>query len=191
MSKRHLGLAAATAAFALCVGFAPTGHAADKPFTLSAGAFRDGTPMPKRFAGNVVDNPNCDGKNISPALSWSNAPEGIKSFAIIMIDPDGQKGLGVMHWIAYGIPGTKKGLKEGEASVPTPDIVGGINSRNTVLYAGPCPPHGLRPHHYVISLIATDLDPGALQPGMTRDALMAALKGHTLDSITTVGTYAH
>jgi hypothetical protein len=190
MFKRHFSIAAVTA-LALCLGWATAGHAADKPFSVKATAFRDGGKMAQKFAGNDKQNPNCDGQNLSPALSWSNAPQGTKSFAIMMVDPDGQKGLGVNHWVAYGIPGSKTGLKEGEASAPTPDIVGGANTQNTGLYAGPCPPHGLRPHHYIITLVATDLDPGALQAGMTRDALMVALKGHALASITTVGTYAH
>jgi phosphatidylethanolamine-binding protein (PEBP) family uncharacterized protein len=54
-------------------------------------------------AGNIKTNPNCIGENVSPPLAWSNVPPGTKSLALIMTDPEGRGGLGVDHWVAYGI----------------------------------------------------------------------------------------
>ena len=59
------------------------------------------------------------------------------------------------------------------------------------VYRGPCPPHGLAPHHYIITVIATDLASDALQPGLTRADFLVALKGHTLASSSFIGRYAH
>ena len=69
-------------------------------FTLSSTTFKDGGLMPKRASNNTAGNANCIGENTSPQLSWSGAPDGVKSFALTMVDPEGRKGLGVYHWIA-------------------------------------------------------------------------------------------
>ena len=95
---RHL-----LAAGALSVAFSMTALAAD-PFTLTSETFKDGQMMPRKVANNTPGNANCVGQNVSPQLSWKNAPEGTKSFAILMEDPEGRGGAGVHHWVAYGIP---------------------------------------------------------------------------------------
>jgi Raf kinase inhibitor-like YbhB/YbcL family protein len=176
--------------------FAAAGQAADmkpKPFTVTSSSWKDNAMVARKYAGNLASNPNCDGQNVSPQLSWSNAPPATKSFAIVMIDPDGANGQGSVHWVAYDIPTAKTSLKEGEVNAPSPDIVLGDpnNGMPNGLYRGPCPPRGQRPHHYVITVIATDLAPDALQPGLSRDAFLAALKGHALASSSHIGRYAH
>jgi Raf kinase inhibitor-like YbhB/YbcL family protein len=183
-----------TAALLSAALFAAAGQAADmkpKPFTVTSSSWKDNAMMARKYAGKLASNPNCVGDNVSPQLSWSNAPPATNSFAIVMIDPDGSNGLGSVHWVAYDIPATKTSLKEGEANAPGPNIVYGDNSMPNGVYRGPCPPPGLRPHHYVITVIATDLAPDALQPGLTRDALLAALKGHALASSSHIGRFAH
>ena len=62
------------------------------------------------MAGNNKSNPNCVGENISPQLSWSNPPEGTKSYAILVFDIDGRPPGGVSHWVAYGIPPRSRAL---------------------------------------------------------------------------------
>ena len=111
----------------------------------------------------------CGGKNVSPQLAWTNAPEKTKSFAIFMFDPDGREGLSVSHWVAYGIPATVTSLAEGEAAKDSTKFIGGKGTRGNALYIGPCPPAGDAPHHYLFTVVATDLDPHALKPGMTRE----------------------
>ena len=169
-------LTALTAATLLLAAATPL-HAAG-PFTLKSSAFADNGAMAKKNGGAAKENPNCRGDNISPPLEWSNVPEGTKSFVIFNWDPEGRFGTGVSHWVAYGIPASVTSLAEGEASAETAKIVGGKNASGTTIYFGPCPAPNTGLHHYVISIIATDLEPTALKPGLTRDEVMAAITGH-------------
>jgi phosphatidylethanolamine-binding protein (PEBP) family uncharacterized protein len=79
--------------------------------------------------------------------------------------------------VTYGIPASVTGFAEGELSQPSDKYIGGKSTIGLATYFGPCTPPGDW-HHYTLTLIATDLDPKALQPGMTRDELFAALNGH-------------
>jgi Raf kinase inhibitor-like YbhB/YbcL family protein len=161
---------------------------AAEPFVVTSPAFKDGTPLAKKNAGNRKDNPNCVGENVSPPLAWSNPPAGTKSFALIMVDPEGRGGTGVIHWVAYGIPASVTGFEEGEVSKPSPKYVGGKGTAGAGTYQGPCTPRGA-PHHYTFTLIATDLEPGELPPGLTRDELFAKLTGHTKGATGLVGLF--
>lgn len=145
-------------------------------FALKSTTFEDGKIMPKRVANsraNAPDNPNCVGDNVSPELSWSHAPAGTRSFALLMIDPEGRAPGGVNHWVAYGIPATVTGFAEGEVSKPSDKYDGGRSSRGVGFYSGPCTPPNTTPHHYTFVLVATDFEPGELLAGLTRDELIA------------------
>src|SRR5262249_18111064 len=86
--KRHLGnVAAATGLVLAAWGVGGVANAAD-PFTLTSATFKDGTMMPKKVANKNPQNPNCVGDNVSPQLSWSGVPDGTKSFAFTMVDPE-------------------------------------------------------------------------------------------------------
>jgi Raf kinase inhibitor-like YbhB/YbcL family protein len=163
---------------------------AAEPFTLTSPAFKDGDVWPSKFAGSHPGrNPPCPGQNVSPPLVWSNAPAATKSFAIVMYDIDSGGGLGSVHWIGYDIPTSKTSFAEGEASVSTKDFPAGKNNVGTDHYFGPCGPAGHSLHHYAITVIATDLEPGTLKPGLSRDELFTALRGHTLVPATIIGRY--
>jgi Raf kinase inhibitor-like YbhB/YbcL family protein len=149
-----------------------TAQAADL-FTLKSSTFADGKMMPKKVSNNTPNNPNCVGENVSPQLSWSNVPDGTKSFAFLMIDPEGRAPGGVNHWVAYGIPASVTGFAEGEVSKPNDKFVGGKSTQGVGFYSGPCTPPNVTPHHYTFVLIATDFDPKELPPGLTRDELTA------------------
>jgi Raf kinase inhibitor-like YbhB/YbcL family protein len=159
-------------------------------FKLTSQAFNDNAPLKKQFAGDRKDNPNCVGESISPPLKWVNPPAGTNSFALLLIDPEGRGGLGVVHMVIYGIPATVTGFAEGELSKPSDKFVGGKSTMGLPVYFGPCTPPGDW-HHYTFTLIATDLDPKALQPGMTRDELFAALAGHTKSAVGLIGRFRH
>jgi Raf kinase inhibitor-like YbhB/YbcL family protein len=158
-------------------------------FTLSSTGFKDGERLAVKNAGNNKSNPNCVGENISPAFSWANPPEGTKSFALLMFDPEGRPPGGVSHWVAYGIPASVTGFAEGEVSKPSEKYVGGQSLMKLPSYVGPCTPAGA-PHHYIFTLIATDLEPTALKEGMTRDELIKALDGHAKGAAGPVGTFS-
>lgn len=182
-----------TTAFLVAAAFLANAGAAlaAEPFALVSPAFRDGDVWPKKFAGADPSrtDPPCPGQNVSPPLEWSNAPAKTRSFAILMFDPDGGAGLGATHWVAYNIPASKTRLMEGEASVSPKDFTGGRNNVGHDHYFGPCGPLGHSLHHYVITIIATDLEPGALKAGLSRDELLAALKGHALAPASIVGRF--
>jgi Raf kinase inhibitor-like YbhB/YbcL family protein len=168
---------------------APVAQAAE-PFKLTSPAFADNAPLDKKYAGDTKTNPNCVGENISPPLTWSNPPAGTTSFALVMLDPEGRMGLGVVHMVTYGIPASVTGFAEGELGKPSDKFVGGKSTMGLPVYFGPCTPPGDW-HHYTLVLIATDLDPKATQPGMTRDELFAALAGHAKGSAGLVGRFRH
>ena len=172
----------------LCLSVAVPALADD--FTLTSPSLEDNGKLAVKNAGNDKSNPNCVGENISPPLEWKNPPAGTKSFALTLVDPEGRGGLSVVHWVAYGIPVSVTKLAEGEASKPSDKFIGGKSTRNLDTYFGPCTPPGDW-HHYTFTLIATDLEPKALQPGMTRDELLAALNGHAKGAAGLIGRFRH
>jgi Raf kinase inhibitor-like YbhB/YbcL family protein len=163
---------------------------AAEPFMLTSSGFKDGTPLQKKNSNNTPGNTNCVGENVSPPLAWSNPPDGTKSFALTMVDPEGRGGTGVVHWIAYGIPASVTGFSEGEVSKASDKYVGGKGTAGggATTYMGPCTPPGA-PHHYTFILIATDLEPKELPPGLTREELYAKLSGHTKGTTGLVGLF--
>ena len=164
------------------------------PFTLTSTTFKDGTRMPVKIANKnqpgAQPNPNCVGENVSPELSWSGAPEGTKSFVFTMVDPEGRGGLGVFHWVAYGIPANVNSFAEGEISKPSEKYVGGKSTQGVGYFSGPCTPPG-SPHHYTFKVIATDLEPKELAPGLTLPELEAKLAGHVKGAAGLVGLFTH
>ena len=162
-----------------------TAHA--EPFSLNSAAFKDGATMPKIFAAPNEPERACGGQNVSPPLEWSNAPKGTKSYAILMWDQEGQRGFGVSHWVAYDIPASMTSLKEGDGSEITTKFVHGAANRGTLKYRGLCPAKGELPHHYQITVMALDIAPGTLKPGLTREAFFEAAKGHSLGAVSIVG----
>jgi Raf kinase inhibitor-like YbhB/YbcL family protein len=166
-------------------------HAANAQaaFTLSSPDFKDGARLATKNAGNNKSNPNCVGENISPALSWTGVPEGTRSLALLMFDPEGRPPGGVSHWVAYGIAPTVTGFAEGEVSKASDKYVGGTSTQGVGNYSGPCTPAGA-PHHYTFTLIATDLEPSALAPGLKRDELIKALDGHAKNATGLIGLFS-
>lgn len=182
------------AAAALVVSLASIQASAAEPtaqqFKLSSPAFADDAPLPLKYAGGTLCGKDSRGGNVSPPLAWTNPPTGAKSFAVVMIDPDGRRGLGSVHWVAYNIPASRTGLQEGEGGAPPPaDVTPGRNSRGTAGYSGPCGPPADAPHHYVIDVLALDLTPGALPAGLDRDRLFQAIAGHSLGPASLVMRY--
>jgi hypothetical protein len=177
-------------AVALTAVFGTQAALAAGPFTLTSTGFKDGERLPQKFAGNNKSNPNCVGENLSPQLTIANPPEGTKSLALLVLDPDGRPPAGVSHFVAYGISPAVTSFAEGEMSKPSEKYIGGVGTNKASTYLGPCTPAGA-PHHYVFTLIATDLEPTALKEGMTRDEVMKALEGHAKGATSLIGTFSH
>ena len=150
------------------------------PLELRSPAFSEGSPIPTKHT--------CDGKDVSPPLSWTGIPAGAKSLALTCDDPDAPSGLWV-HWVVFDLPPSAAGLPEG---VPTtPEIAGGgrqgKNDFRKLGWGGPCPPGGT--HRYVFTLHALDATLG-LPSGVTRAELLAAMSDHALGQATLTGTYS-
>jgi Raf kinase inhibitor-like YbhB/YbcL family protein len=162
-------------------------------FRMSSPGMPDNAVLARKHAGNVQKNPNCIGDNVSPALEWVNAPEKTRSFVLLMDDQAGRAGLGVSHAVVYGIPRSTTSLAEGELAA-APRAGRFVPGKNTVglQYLGPCPPRGNALQHYVFTLIATDVDPAALPPGLTKDEVLKALQGgRAVRAASLVFRYAH
>lgn len=161
------------------------------PFTLTSTTFNDGDRLARAGAGNIAANPNCVGTNASPQLAWSNLPEGTKSLAFLMVDPEGRSGLGVTHWVAYGVPVTRTSFAAGEIAKPPAGFTGGKSTQGLNYYMGPCTPPNTTDHHYSFIAIATDLEPDALPADLTREELLPRLAGHAKASSGLVGRFRH
>lgn len=160
-------------------------------FTLQSQAFQNGQPIPAKHsnsAENTAPQSNCRGKNISPELSWSHAPAGTKSFALIVTDPDVPGGTRT-HWILFDLPATQTTLPEGIVKLPE-GAKQGLNSREKSRYAGPCPPPGTGAHRYFFDLYALDTML-TLPEGSTKESLLKALEGHILGKATLMGTFTY
>jgi Raf kinase inhibitor-like YbhB/YbcL family protein len=175
-----------SALFALVVALAGNPAGASS-FALETSAFLNGGTIPKTDAAGAD---TCGGRNISPPLHLTGYPPAVRSFAVVVFDPDAGGGRGFVHWVAYGIPPSSTTLPPGFGSQPSPAFTGGMNDAGTTLYFGPCPPPGDPPHHYVFTAYALDLAPAQLKPGLTRAALLHAIAGHTLAQATITGRYS-
>ncbi len=151
-----LGASIAGAQAAKATGKAKVAHAQGR-FKVSA---PDLELKGRVTAAHVFNGMGCTGQNISPALNWSNAPAGTKSFAVTAYDPDAPTGSGWWHWVMYNIPATATGLAPGAGNGR--DAPRGSQQGNTDFgskgYGGPCPPVGDKPHHYHFTVFALKVD---------------------------------
>lgn len=156
------------------MGFALSG------MQLSSPAFTNGGGIPDKYTGTGAD--------VSPALSFSDLPDGTASLAIICHDPDAplvKPGTyGFVHWVLYGIPGSVAGLPEGVA-----DYTCGVNDFGNAGYGGPMPPAGHGTHHYFFWLLALDAAP-ELPEGLTMWELLERIEPHVIGMNRLVGTYS-
>lgn len=125
-------------------------------FELNSSTLKDGQTMPLE---QVYHSFGCTGKNISPDLEWKNAPEGTKSFAVTVYDPDAPTGSGWWHWLVFNLPATQNKLEKNFGSLKnsTKSKKNSIQSRTdfgTTGYGGPCPPVGDKPHRYIFKVFA-------------------------------------
>jgi Raf kinase inhibitor-like YbhB/YbcL family protein len=146
-------------------------------------AFSNNQEIPAKYT--------CDGKDISPALEWSGFPEGTKSIALIVDDPDAPDPAAPkmtwVHWVLYNIPSSATGLPEGVRSQDLPQgTKEGLNDWKRTGYGGPCPPIGR--HRYFHKLYALDtVLPDLGKP--TKKDLEKAMEGHILAKAKLVGVY--
>ena len=149
--------------------------------SISSAAFNEGERIPDKYT--------CEGEDISPQLSWRDAPEGTKSFVLICDDPDAPMGT-CDHWLIYNIPADSEGLSE---AVPTDESLTdgskhGLNSWKNTNYGGPCPPPG-NPHRYFFKLYALDtMLP--LTSEVNKSSLENTMQDHILEEAQLMGTFS-
>jgi len=126
-------------------------------FTLSSKTLGGEATLKEEFNGF-----GCMGENESPQLSWKNAPEATKSFAITMYDPDAPTGSGWWHWIVFNIPTSTTELVANAGDIKldlTPEgTIQSITNYGAQGYGGPCPPQGHGLHQYIITVYALKTD---------------------------------
>ncbi len=160
-------------------------------FRLTSSTFQEGAMLP---ANTVLNGLDCHGENISPALAWSGAPAGTKSYALVLDDYEARGGDGFIHWVAYNIPATTTSLAA-NAGAAEPDLAsGGRHAYSDFLkrrYDGPCPPEG-PPHKYRFTVYALDLESidDAGTP-MTWRKLRFIIRGHVLAQASITGLRGH
>jgi len=151
----------------------------DGDMNISSSSFREGELIPSRFT--------CDGENISPQLKWNAKKGGIKSFALIMNDPDAPS-KDFVHWIVYDIPPEVTELPEGASSVNSQlKYHQGRNDFGSLTYNGPCPPSGT--HRYIIKIYALDALLN-IKEGSGKNELRASISGHIIDEAELTGKYS-
>jgi Raf kinase inhibitor-like YbhB/YbcL family protein len=149
----------ALAAAALALTLIAAAPAAQAQMKLTSDDIKNGAVSKKDMEANVF---GCTGDNISPSLKWSGAPDGTKSFAINLYDPDAPTGSGFWHWVVFNIPVSTTSLPADAGNVKK-DLMpkGAIQSRTDYGvpgYGGMCPPQGDKPHHYTLTVYAVDED---------------------------------
>jgi Raf kinase inhibitor-like YbhB/YbcL family protein len=162
-----------------------------KGFQLTSTSFTPGGKMPESSVLNGLD---CSGANISPDLTWTNAPQATKSFAFVLDDYEARGGDGFVHWAGYNLPATARSLPANAGAAEGDLPGGGRQAYNDFLkrsYGGPCPPEG-PPHKYRFTVFALDLPPidDAGTP-MTWRKLRFIIKGHVLASASLTGLRGH
>jgi Raf kinase inhibitor-like YbhB/YbcL family protein len=151
--------------------------------TLSSTSFTHQGEIPSQYT--------CEGKDVSPPLAWSGAPEKTKSFALIVDDPDAPDPKApkrvYVHWVLYNLPASASGLPEAVKPAKLPaGTKEGKNDWGRTGYGGPCPPIGR--HRYFHKLYALDTVLADLGTP-TKKELEAAMEGHILARAELIGTY--
>ena len=147
---------------------------------LTSTAFENGGSIPLKHTG--------EGEDSSPALSWSDAPEGTRAFAVICHDPDAPLvtpagTYGFVHWVLYNIPGSTTGLAESDTG-----FTNGKNDFGNESYGGPMPPNGHGIHQYYYWILALK-EPVDLEAGLTMWQLLERIEPNLIGMNRLVGTY--
>jgi Raf kinase inhibitor-like YbhB/YbcL family protein len=139
----------------------------------------------------VFNGFGCTGKNMSPKLSWENAPKGTKSFAITIYDPDAPTGSGWWHWVVFDIPKNINSLIQNASELGTlpKGSIEGTTDYGTSGFGGACPPKGDNAHQYIMTVYALDTEKLGLDKNASPALVGYMLNVHTIGKSSVVGYY--
>jgi hypothetical protein len=157
-------------------------------FTLESNDLEGQLSMKEVFNGF-----GCTGKNISPALSWKDAPKGTKSFALTVYDPDAPTGSGWWHWVVFNLPATVTSLpadagNAAKALMPK-GAVQSLTSYGKGGFGGACPPAGDRAHRYVFTVYALDVEALDLDASAMPALVGYMLNAHAIEKASLISYY--
>ena len=167
------------------------------PAVVAAATFKLESPTIKPGATltdeQVFNGFGCSGKNLSPALSWSGAPAGTKSFAVTLYDPDATTGSGWWHWVVVNLPASTTSLPEGAGSADGGKLPSGAVQGRTDFgapgFGGACPPQGDKPHRYVFTVYALRTDKLDVPADATAAMVGFMIHANALGSATLTAKY--
>jgi Raf kinase inhibitor-like YbhB/YbcL family protein len=174
---------------AAALAFTTAAHA--EKFRLTSPDFKPGGKIADE---QVFNGFGCTGKNVSPALKWSGAPKGTKSFALLVHDPDAPTGgAGWWHWVMINIPADVHELKKGAGAASGGELPAGAVQVATDFgapgWGGPCPPAGDKPHHYHFTVYALKVDKLDLPEGARASLAGFMVNANALGKARLTGIY--
>lgn len=134
----------------------------------------------------------CDGQNVSPELHWSDAPKGTKSFAVTVYDPDAPTGSGWWHWVVFNIPSSATSLPADFGDLSKSQKINAtqsITDYGKAGFGGACPPRGDKPHRYLFTVHALDVDHLDIDPKSSAALAGYMINAHSLAKATLVSYY--
>jgi len=153
-------------------------------FTLKSDTLKGQLTKTQKFKGF-----GCTGENISPHLSWENAPKGTKSFAVTVYDPDAPTGSGWWHWLVFDIPKDTMSLKKDFGSKEHKDIVQSVTNYGKSGFGGACPPKGDKAHRYVFTVYALNTDKLGLDKNTNPAIVGYYLNNHAIAKASLISYY--
>ncbi len=153
-------------------------------FTLKSNDIKGQLAAKQEFNGF-----GCSGENISPQLSWENAPKETKSFAITVYDPDAPTGSGWWHWVAFDIPKEKMSIPAGFGNSDSKDAIQSVTNYGKTGFGGACPPKGDKAHRYIFTVFALDTDSLQLDKNTNPAIVGYYLNSHAIEKASLISYY--
>ncbi|WP_201523073.1 YbhB/YbcL family Raf kinase inhibitor-like protein [Aliarcobacter butzleri] len=153
-------------------------------FTLTSSDLKGQLTKKQEFNGF-----GCSGENISPQLSWENAPKGTKSFAITVYDPDAPTGSGWWHWVVFDIPSNKTTLASGFGNSDSKEAIQSITDYGKSGFGGACPPVGDKAHRYIFTVHALDIETLGLDKNTNAATVGYYINSHSIAKASIISYY--
>ncbi|MEZ4846329.1 MAG: YbhB/YbcL family Raf kinase inhibitor-like protein [Bdellovibrionota bacterium] len=165
-------------------------YAKSKELEVRSNSWKDGEAI---TSNHVFNSFGCTGQNISPEVSWRNLPKEAKSIALTIFDPDAPTGSGWWHWVVYNIPPKTRSLASGIGKSGVAKLDNGIMQGETDFgvpgYGGPCPPVGDKPHHYIITVHALNVEKLELPANAPAAMVSYYINNHSIAKASLTGVY--